>query len=234
MARAAGRKGTARDPLADVPDKLLAHLAIPGLTDGDDAGQEREEGIGEPRDIPGGRDHLANPPVVVEGAPKKHAAWQYSRADLAHGVPPDVAGYWEADTRLAHRQRGGAGPLHHEISLPSPVPVYLVEGAGGARTLRQAVPRSLTVPANTTAEPVRVCSRNDTRVEIRLLNEDGTNGIRFASTLAALSSGTGALLPKSATSYLTLPGQNDLWAVSDGAATAKLSVVEIYEQITGP
>ncbi len=230
MTRASGRKGTQRDPLA----ALVADLGLGGLADDEPGGQAREEGIGEPRDIPGGLNHLANPATRQQPGVKKHAAWQYSRADLAHGVPPDEAGYHETDTRLAHDQRGGSGPLHHEIGLPSPVPVYIVEGAGGARTLRLAVPRSMTVPANTTAEPVRICSRNDTRVEVRLLNEDGTNGIRFASTLAALSSGTGALLPKSATSYLNLPGQNDLWAVSDGAAAAKLSVVEVYEQPAGP
>ena len=231
----AQRKTPRRDP-GDWVANLVADL-IPGaeLAGGGGEGQRREEGIGEPRDIPGGLNHRANPPVEHEKAPFKDPGWQYRRANLAHGVPPDEAGYYERDPRLSNNQHGGGhAALHHEVSRPSPVPVYLVEGEEGGRVRREVALRSITCPASTAAEPARVCGRNESRVEIRLLNEDTATDIRFAPTLAALAAGTGALLPWPGNTYLALPGQGELFAIgATGAGTPRLSIIETYEQAAG-
>lgn len=230
----ADRKTPRRDP-ADWVAKLAEDLFPGARLDGQSEGDRREEGIGEPRDIPGGLPHLANPPVEHEKPPYKDPGWEYRRADLAHGVPPDEAGYYERDPRLSNNQgRPGHVELRHETLPPSPVPVYLVEGEGGGKVRREVALRSITCPASTAAEPARVCGLNEHRVEIRLLNEDTATDIRFAPTLAALAAGTGALLPWPSNTYLALPGQGELFAIgATGSGTPRLSIIETYEQTAG-
>ena len=233
MGRSAGRKGTARDPLA----RLVEDLGLGGLADDEPAGQAREEGIGEPRDIPGGQNHLANPPVQHEGAPKKHAAWQYSRADLAHGVPPDEAGYYERDPRLASVQKGGAGPLHGEADLPSPVPVYIVELAAGRRASAFADAKKLTVPA-AGSEPVMIAAASPARTLVQMLNEDSTHQVRFGQlddlnydTQNGVITG-GARLPAGASTYTVFKSQDAIYAVSETSSTVVISVI-LESQLRG-
>lgn len=232
----AERKTPHRDP-GDWVAKLASDLFPGARLDGEPPGQEREEGIGEPRDIPGGKNHQANPAVTREGAPKKHAAWRYSRADLAHGVPPDEAGYWESDTRLAHSQRGGEGPLHGEADLPSPVPVYIVELAAGRRPTAFADARKMTCPA-AGSEPIMVCAASTARTLVQLLNEDTTHQARFGQlddltwdAQNGVITG-GARLPAGASGYTVFRTQDAVYAVSETSSTVAISVI-LESQLRG-
>lgn len=234
MGRAAGRKGTARDPLA----VLASALGAAGLADeGDTEGQHREEGIGEPRDIPGGKNHQANPPVEHEPAPYKDPGWQYRRANLAHGVPPDEAGYYERDPRLSNRQEGGSGPLHKDVDLPSPVPVYIVERAAGKRPSAFADARKYTCPA-AGSEPIMVAPASTARTLVQLLNEDSTHQARFGQlddlTYDAQNGVItgGARLPAGASGYTVFRTQDAIYAVSETSSTVAISVI-LESQLQG-
>ena len=204
----------------------------------DTAGERRGEGIGDGYDNaaqrlgPGGQRHLANPPVTHGPVPVPAREWPYRRANLAHGVPPDGAHY-ERDPRITGGQRGQAKPTQ-PAARQTPVPVYMVEGYDGPGVIRSASPRSIQVPASTGAEPVRVCGRAPGRIKISLLNEDTATDIRFATNLAALASGQGALLPWPSNSYLTLETQGELYAIgASGSGTPRLSIVEVFEEKLG-
>jgi hypothetical protein len=229
MGRASGRRGP-RDPVGEIIEDLKKIIGGDS-DDGQTPGARREEGIGEPRDIPGGLNHMANPPVREQEVPVPAARWPYRRADLAHGVPPDEHGHHDRpDPRLSGGQRGQA-PAAKAPGRLAPVPVYIVEGEGGPGVSRAAYPRSITCPASTTAEPARVCGRNENRVEIQLLNEDTATDIRFATNLVQLSAGSGALLPWPMNSYLTIKTQGELYAIgATGSGTPKLSIIEVFEQ----
>jgi len=227
MGRAAGKRSP-RDPVSQAIEDLKQLAGLGAGDDGSDPGVRRQEGIGEPRDIPGGLNHLANPPVKQQAVPRPEPQWPYRQSMLAHGVPPDEAGRHDRDPRLSGGQRGQA-PAEKIAPRVSPVPVYIVESEGGPSSIRRAYPRSVTVPASTSAEPVRVCGRNPDRVEIRLLNEDTATDIRFATNLSALAAGTGALLPWPCNSYVSLPTQDELYAIgATGSGTPKLSIVEVF------
>lgn len=235
MGRAAGRKGTARDPLAEV----VSALGLGGLADDDGGGegQRREEGIGEPRDIPGGKNHQANPPVEHEPAPYKDPGWQYRRSNLAHGVPPDEAGYYERDPRLASRQEGGSGPLHKDVDLPSAVPVYIVERTAGKRPEAFADARKYTCPA-AGSEPIMVAPASTARTLVQLLNEDSTHQARFGQlddltydTQNGIITG-GARLPAGASGYTVFRSQDAVYAVSETSSTVAISVI-LESQLRG-
>ena len=226
MSRAAGRKGTGRDPIAEIVDAL----GFGGLKpDEETAGEREEQGIGPDREIPGGLNHLGNPPVQRQAVPVPESLWPYYRDDLAHGVEPDGKAY-DRDPRLSGGQHG-APPETKITPRQNPVPVYLVEQDGGPGTIRSASPRHITCPASTNAEPARICGKNPYRVEVRLLNEDTATDIRFAQRPSDLTGGGGALLPWPANTYLSLPTQDELYCIgATGAGTPLLSIVEVFDQ----
>ena len=225
MSRAAGKHGP-RQVIEDLVDAT-------GLVDREQVtpGQLREEGIGEPRDIPGGLNHMANPPVTHPPVPVPEREWPYRRANLAHGVQPDEAGRNFRDPRLTGGQRGKPPKSAEAAPRATPVPVYIVEGEAGPGVVRSAFPRSVQCPASTSAEPIRVCGRNENRVEIHILNEDTATDIRFAANLSALAAGTGALLPWPSNSYVRIRTQDELYAIgATGAGTPRLSIIEVFEE----
>ncbi len=206
-----------------------------GIFGDETEGQRREEGIGEPRDIPGGRRHVANPPLQQQKVPVPESEWPFRRALLAHGVHPDEAGRHDRkDPRLSGAQGERGARLAGEEIRTSPVPVYIVEGYAGARVIRTAAPRSITCPASTAAEPARVCSRNPDRINLLLLNEDTATDIRFAVSLGTIAAGAGALLPWPANTYLSFPTQDEVFAIgATGSGTPKLSIIEVFEEAAG-
>src|SRR5580693_7260697 len=139
MGRAAGKNG----PRRGVIETLIEDLAGAG-PDQQTPGEQRQEGIGEPRNIPGGLNHLGNPPVKRQAVPVPATEWPYRNAILAHGVDPDEAGYQARDPRLLGGQRGAAIPAK-PAPEQTPVPVYIVEGRT-APVIRTASPRHITVP----------------------------------------------------------------------------------------
>lgn len=225
MSRAAGK----RTPRWVGLDELLG-AAMP---EAPSEGERHEEGIGDERDIPGGLNHLGNPPVKTQAVPVPASKWPYRRADLAHGVPPEGHMH-ERDPRLTGGQRGQAKVTPAGAAKQSPVPVFIVENEGGPGVIRSASPRSITVPASTAAEPARVCGRAPGRIKISLLNEDTATDIRFATNLVTLAAGSGALLPWPNNSYLTLETQGELYAIgATGSGTPRLSIIEVFEDELG-
>jgi hypothetical protein len=226
MSRAAGKHGPRWVSL----DELLG-----GTGDGQTEGERAEEGIGDgyvERIIPGGQNHLGNPPVKTQAVPVPEREWPYRRALLAHGVPPDGQ-HADRDPRLTGGQRGQAKTTK-PVPRQTPVPVYIVEGLDGAGVVRAASPRSITCPASTAAEPARVCGRAPGRIEIQLLNEDTATDMRFATTLAQLAAGVGALLPWPSNSYVTIKTQGELYAIgATGSGTPRLSIIEVFEEKLG-
>ena len=197
--------------------------------------EAREYGIRDTGRIPGGLTHLANPPVKIYQPPVPPKLKEFRGQD-AHGVPPQDVGEYNREM-----QRERSHPFDPRFADqppgPSPVPVYIVEGAGGPRPLRRTSLRHLAVPASTSS-PARVCGQDPTRVEIRLLNEDTATNIRLAAEIGALALDAqngvivgGALLPWPANTYLSFPGQDDLWAIgATGSGTPLMSVIEVFEE----
>jgi len=232
MSRASGRNRP-RDPITGIVEELLGGGGGEG---GESEAQLREQGATEDqREIPGGLNHIANPPVHQQKVPVPDYKWPYYRDDLAHGVEPD-GNLHDRDPRLTGGQKGAvkATPV---VPRQSPVPVYLVESEGGPGTIRSANPRHITVPASTSAEPARICGKNEHRVEIMLLNEDTATDIRIAqrpSDLALDAQNSvitgGALVPWPLNSYMTIKTQDELYAIGrTGAGTPLLSVIEVFE-----
>jgi hypothetical protein len=216
-------------------ERLLDELTGDGdkpLTEGEKA----QLGIGPEREIPGGLNHLANPPVKTQTVPVPAREYPYSNAILAHGVEPE--GHMHTrDPRLTGGQPGTPPEYTKPPPLVSPVPVYITEGSEGPKILRTASPRFITCPAATSGVPARVCGKNPDRVEIRLLNEDTATDIRIGLSPGDLSLDVensvitgGALVPWPNNSYLSFPTQDELYAIGKtGSGTPKLSIIEIFE-----
>lgn len=204
--RASGRHGNrARTPEVD-PNSPVGH------------------GYGLPdKDIPGGEIHVVNPETVQQKVPKGAPLPEF-RGIMAHGVVP------ETYEHIDRRHPGKAyKPVYAKVEQrPAPVPVVIVETEGGPSPIRSSSPRSITLPA-AGGEPAHICSRDGSRSRVLLLNESTSSDIRFASTLGALTAGTGALLPWPGNSYLTMHTQDDLFAISADSGTPRLSVIEEYE-----
>ena len=219
MGRASGRKNLPRAPQ-------------PGTPEGDDVGlSARQDPAGSP--IPGLTGNISNYETVRQTVPVGDSLEEF-RGMMAHGVPPgeETTGeraLMERDGTLA-QHRPPSPPQHQQArQVVPPVPVYLVEGAGGPRVFRTAYPRHIQLQA-AGGDPVRVAGRNLDRVRIGLLNEDISNDIRFAFAPGELNLEGGALLPWPANSYTWLETQDELYAISAGSGTPLLSIIEEYEQ----
>ena len=110
--------------------------------------------------------------------------------------------------------------------LTDAVPVYIVEGQDG-RVRRETAMDSVLVTGTATGaiDPVRLCTRDDSRVNIRLLNEDANNNLRIGS-YTELSESRGAMLPAVTNTYTTLETQDEVFAIPAVAGTtAKVSII---------
>jgi hypothetical protein len=186
---------------------------------------------GHPSPIPGGRPHLSNAPSVRHRVPIAPSNPEIGMGNT-HGVIPGS----HTNAERADAERGPntvhatmpkpkARPVHER---PQPIPVIIVQDAHND-VLRSAAPHNITVPANT-SDPVRLCGRDAARVEVMLLNESTTTGIRIAQRPSDLNNGGGGLVPQSATGYLKIRTQDELWAVSASGSAATLSIVQIFER----
>lgn len=208
------------------------HTGRPATTDQQDD-QARNIGAsprtqGVPSPIPGGRPHLTNPESPRIPVPSPAPRGEY-RGTMAHGVPAETHTTRErAEFMRGPRPEGLVG--HSEEKEPVvPVPVYLVERTG-PKVVRTTSPRHITVPANSGADPVRVCGVDFGRVKIGILNESTSMDIRFAQRVSDLTNGGGALLPWPSNAYVWLETQDELYALSAGTASALLSIVDVHEQ----
>jgi len=193
--------------------------------------EAREYGIRDTGTIPGGLKHLANPPVKVYQPPVPPKLKEFRGQD-AHGVPPQDVG--EYNREMQRERSHPYDPRYADQPPgPSPVPVYIVEKAGGPRPLNEAATGHLTVPA-CTGQPVPVCGQDSRRSLVQLLNENATHDIRFGK-LEQLQYDPanqvitgGSLLPAEATGYTVIRTQGDLWAISADSSTPVLSYILEY------
>lgn len=219
MGRASGRKNLPRAPQ-------------PGTPEGNETGVSAlQDPAGSP--IPGLTGNISNYETVRQNVPVGDDLEEF-RGMMAHGVPPgegtaEERALMERDGAIA-QHRPPAPPQHaqQQAAVP-PVPVYIVEGAGGPRVFRTASPRHIQLAASG-GDPVRIAGRSLDRVRIGLLNEDTANDIRFAFSPANLNVGSGALLPWPNNSYQWFETQDELYAISAGSGTPLISVIEEYEQ----
>jgi hypothetical protein len=207
---------------------------VPGVPEVDEDPEGRFVGAssrtqGVPSPIPGGRPHLTNPPAIRHTVPVADSKPEV-RGVNAHGVLPHT----HTTRERAEFMRGpnDLRPLvpHYRPGDPREpvVPVRIVQEA--STTLRAAAPHRYTMTAST-LQPVRLCGIDPNRVEVLLLNEDSSSNIRIGQRESDLTGGTGALLPKSMTSYLRLPTQDELWAISADSGTPLLSIIQIFDRL---
>ena len=187
---------------------------------------------GYPSPIPGGKTHLTNAPAVRTTPPIADARPEYHDAN-AHGVDPG-----SATTRDRAEVMRGPNTVHRDAPKmpkrdqsehrPEPVPVYLVEQGTAEETYRTNAPRHIQLNA-AGGEASQLVGLDRNRVRVLLLNESTSSDIRFASTIAELAAGGGALLPWPSNSYLTLHTQDTLYAISADTGTPKISVISEHE-----
>jgi hypothetical protein len=150
---------------------------------------------------------------------------------MAHGVDAP-AGHHDRD--VENQAKASVPADMPPAQRITPVPVTIVEQAGGPDTVISSSPRHFTLQAST-GEPTRICGIDRTRVQVLLLNEyAGTSGsttgnIRFAQRETDLVGGGGALLPWVSNSYLKLETQNELYAISADSSTPAISVIQEFE-----
>jgi hypothetical protein len=156
----------------------------------------------------------------------------------AHGVQP---GSFTTHER-ANAMRGPDGAKTPQPAYakpaekpPAPIPVRIVEEGQDSAPLLTTSHRNYSAPAFGTADPIRLVGRNPQRKNVMLLNEDATNGARFASTLSVLGIQThGSYLPPAMTSYLKLDTQDELYAISNTGTAPSISIVEVFSQADVP
>lgn len=215
--RARGKKDTPRQP------------ALPNTPAGDGIGAS-DRMQSDPSPIPGGRVHLENAATIRQRTPVPDSPPEIKDLN-AHGVTPES----HTARERAEFMRGpnGVRPIVPKYMAPAvepvPVPVRIVE-TRRPTVLRTSSHRHFTVPANT-GEPVRLTGQDHDRVEVQLLNEDSTNGIRIAQSPRDLTNGGGTLLPAGATGYLTIKTQDELYALSNNGSAPTISLIQIFEQL---
>ena len=184
--------------------------------------------------IPAGIDHPGYEEVSPERLHAKVPQPYYS-GDMAHGVANhDHANFGAVKPHPIERHGHGAEPviIQPEEVEPNPVPVYIVERAGGGKGRLTTALDNRTVPVSG-SDPVRLVGQDLHRVRVGLLNEDSSHDARVSVSLAELAQGRGALLPHGATSYLWFHTQDVLFGVGAGSNTAALSIIVEYEQPGG-
>jgi hypothetical protein len=227
MGRASGRKST------------VPRQPVPGSPEGDEIGLSiRQDPGGSP--IPGLTGNITNYETVKQKPATGDSSFDEFRGMMAHGVPnaselTEERALMERDGTLSKPHRPPTPPQHDAPPVkPTPIPVFVVEEAGGADVFLSSSPRHITVPSATgtvPADPVRICGRNPRRNRIGLLNEDtSANNIRFAQRPSDLVNGGGSMLFSSVTNYLWLETQDELFVLSATSGTPLLSIIEEFEQ----
>lgn len=184
--------------------------------------------------LPGGINHVINRPAPLQDVtPKGHR--DYYRGIMTHGVPPTGQQGEGGTSRIAdpHLKRFAdmtddllpAVELEQELD---PIAVYLVERAGGPKSIVRTSMNTQTLPV-AGGDPQRIIGQDLNRRRIALLNEDSTHHARIDTDLGDLARGRGAILPAGQTSYLWLESQDQFFGVSNDSSTVKISFICVYE-----
>jgi len=189
--------------------------------------ESREYGVPQ-ADIPGGKAHVANPQTVPEkppGVPDRPADYH-----KYHGVPSDDGPYETPDDTVGRAPRPAPVP-----EIQDAVPVWIVErGVGKRKSKRVAYTDTISLPA-VGSDPARLCNADESRDEVLLLCTSGSNNALFSDSYASLAAATATthggcgFLSNSATSYLRLATQEQLWATSDTSTASQVAVVVVTE-----
>lgn len=186
---------------------------------------------GHPSPIPGGQSHVANAPAVRHRVPVPPSDPEIGMGNT-HGVIPGS----HTNAERADAERGPNSvhatmprPRHQTVhERPMPIPVFVVQDAHN-NVIRSAAPQSFTVPG-TDSDPVHLCGQDRTRSVVMILNESSAQNIRIAQTPADLTNGGGALIPWPSNSYVKIPTQDHLYALSTSGTAATISVIQVFER----
>jgi len=225
--------GRRPDTVPVAPSHRRGHPAAPAATHVTPA-ERAEFGVADPP-LPGG---ILHPPAekVEHGKLHPKVPGPYYDGVMAHGVPIDVEnppnhGRITPTPQARHGHEASDIPRHEVIETePDPVPVYIVQRAGGGKGKLATATDSRTAPV-AGSDPVRLTSQDLRRTRVALLNESGDSGhdFRFSTSLADLAMGKGALVSHLSHSYLWLHTQDDLYAVSVDTTAVAVSVLQEYE-----
>lgn len=173
--------------------------------------------------LPGGQPHVAIEPVTPDKMTEKPSNPAFTGM-MAHGVYAPFTEPAKPNLEVRHERTSVKVDPEPDKKLktPSPVPVYIVEKAGGSKPLNTFTVMTLSVGTS----PLQLAGKDNHRTRIQLLNEDDTNDARFAMTVSDVTAGNAALLKHGATSYTRIDTQSPVWAV---ALTAPVNVSVIFE-----
>lgn len=230
MSRADGRHKKPRVAVEpDTPEGDYIGLSD-RMTPGPEKGQDSPIQSG-----PLGGPHITNAQVMRQHVPIPVPRPEY-RGIMEHGVP----GSKHTTRERAEMERGphmpaSIVPKHREYAeVPAPIAVTIVERAQGSRPLRTVAGDHFTVPATGTAA-IRIAGRDKTRTTIKLLVETlagaagaAPTGVRVDHEVGNLDTGGGFLVRAGGTSYLDLPCNDELFAVSADGSACTLSVIYLY------
>lgn len=152
----------------------------PGTPEGDYTGESERQMPGPRPDsspIPSGDGpHISNQPSHRQHVPVPGTKPEFAGM-MAHGVPPGPATTHEhAEHEAGPNAVKAVRPQYQPLfPKPSPVPVYLVKRATGARELRTQAGDRYTVPATGTAS-IRIAGRDHDRTNLGLLVESASGG----------------------------------------------------------
>jgi hypothetical protein len=231
----AAHKGRDRGDIVQAPSRRRSAPVAPAHHDV--SPQVRAEfGVADPP-LPAG---LLHPELDEVKRVKLHpkVPGPYYDGIMSHGVPIDVENPPNhgriAPSAIARHGHEATDIPHHEAPEvePDPVPVYIVERAGGGKGLLKTAMNSETLPVSG-SDPQRIIGQDLKRVRIGLINEDSTHHARFDTDLGDLARGRGSILPAGATSYLWLETQDSIFAVSNDSSTVKISFITEYELPNG-
>ena len=182
-----------------------------------DPSQGHGQGVPQfPEPLPGYH-HYRDPDVVLPHQPLDVGpAEPYYYGGMAHGVPMQVIHHGGRPTPRPEdrHQIEASRELVEEETEPAidPVPVYIVERGAGARPLKRAALRQVTIEA-AGADPQVLVPRNPHRSSVRLLNES-SSPVRILYDLATIG---GALLPANMSSYLEIDTEDEICAYMPAA-----------------
>jgi len=143
---------------------------------------------------------------------------------------PEVNGERARPDGFEYASREGTTILEFEEppDVPLPISVYLEESRNGDLMIRGFATGRTTAPGSGSAPTCILGGSARERVELRLTNEDPTNGIRIAADQTLVNDGW--LIPANTTPE-PFTFQTGVWAISAATQAVAVSYLVTYEQV---